>query len=101
MSIEHMRTANTLARNIEMSFEVECGLNFQQVATEHKVRPSSVRSSVTRVRAYLLAFVQKFPQELRGQDARRSAYKAFAEHVGVQVALIRKSSKSRAQRDLF
>jgi hypothetical protein len=101
MSIEHMRTADTLKRNIEMSFAVECGASLQVVAATYKVRPSSVRSSVNRTRSHILKFITKFPNELDGKNAKRNAYKAFAEHVGASVSLLRKTDKIGAQRDLF
>lgn len=101
MSVEHMRTAATLARNIEMSYAVECGAPLQDVASQYKVRPSSVRSSVKRTRGHVMKFITKFPQELDGTDARRNAYKAFAKHVGASVSLARKTNKVGAQCDLF
>lgn len=101
MSIEHMRASKTLKRNIEMSFAVESGWSLHAVAAQHKVRTSSVRSSVSRIREHMLTFVTKFPEELNGTDARRNAYKAFSNHVGVQVALLRKTNKVGTQADLF
>lgn len=85
MSIEHMRTANTLPRNLQMAFRVSAGEPITAVAKDWGVKPSSVRSSVVRTKAHLTRFISKHPDTLAGDDPRRAAFRAFAEHVGVQV----------------
>lgn len=87
MSIEHMRTLNTLQRNVVMTFLVEKGVSIHEVARMQKLTTSAARSSVERTRGHMKRFVQRFPDVVRGQDPRRAAIKAFAEHVGVRVVL--------------
>lgn len=87
-----MRTTGTLQRNVEMAFAVEMGQSLHEVARVYKIKASSVRSSVERTRSHLAKFVQTFPDTLAGPDARRRAYKEFAEHVGVKVKLPKKTA---------
>lgn len=101
MSVDHMRAHGTLARNIEICFELDTGSSVRQVAKRRGIKPSSVRSSAKRVRGHLVNFVAKFPSTASGQDARRKAYRAFAEHTGAHVVLARAVKKSGQQQDLF
>lgn len=87
MSIEHMRTLNTLQRNVMMTFLVEKGVSIHEVAKQQKLTASAVRSSVERTRGYVQRFIQRFPEVVDGPDPRRLAIKAFAKHVGVRVVL--------------
>lgn len=98
MSIEHMRTAKTLPRNLQMAFRVVTGESIAAVAKDWGVKPSSVRSSVMRTKGHLERFISKYPDTLKGQDPRRAAFRAFAEHVG---ASVRYGRARGPQLDLF
>jgi hypothetical protein len=85
MSIEHMRAAKTLPRNLQMAFRVAAGEPISTVAKDWGVKPSSVRSSVVRTTTHLTRFIGKHPDTLSGDDPRKEAFRAFAQHVGVRV----------------
>lgn len=85
MSVEHMRAQNTLSRNLQMTFRVSAGEPIHMVAKDFGVKPSSVRSSVLRTKGHLCRFIEKHPSVMAGDDPRRAAFRAFAQHVGAEV----------------
>lgn len=99
MSIEHMRTANTLQRNFDMLLLLETGQSLREVAKFGKVQVSTARSSTDRLRGHASRFVMKFPQVVEGSDSRARALRAFAKHIGVRV--MPSMLRNRKQFDLF
>ncbi len=95
-----MRATDTLERNIQMCYLADTGTSVSDLAETWSVRPSSVRSSLMRVRRHIQRFVAKFPDELTGDDPRKTAYRAFAEHVGVKFETKERRGRS-AQNELF
>lgn len=106
MSVEHMRSRGTLARNLAWALAVECGVNAKEIASEQGVHQNSVKSSVKRIRSHLARFLSKYPETVKGaevpaSEVRRCAYLAFARHVNVRVALSKSQLSKVPQLELF